>query len=100
MYNGNLLKVKDDIAFLRPTIMVGVPRLYNRIVDGIKTKFGETTGVARCMIGYGLSSKLDAVRKDGTYTHGLYDKLIFSKVKEALGGRVRMMASGGAPLSA
>jgi len=38
-YSGDLTKIKDDAALVKPTIFIGVPRLFNRIVDGVKEKF-------------------------------------------------------------
>ena len=38
-YSGDLTKIKDDAALVKPTIFIGVPRLFNRIVDGVKAKF-------------------------------------------------------------
>jgi long-chain acyl-CoA synthetase len=40
------------------------------------------------------------LRKDGTYTHGCYDKLVFGKMKAILGGNVKIMLTGSAPMAA
>lgn len=46
-FRGDVLKLKDDIAILRPTIFVSVPRLYNKFCDGIKQKIDAVTGMKR-----------------------------------------------------
>jgi long-chain acyl-CoA synthetase len=39
-YNGDMLKLKEDLAHLKPTIFPSVPRLHNKFYDGIKAKLG------------------------------------------------------------
>ena len=43
-YQGEVLKLRDDLATLRPTLMVSVPRLYNKFYDVIKQKLEEAPG--------------------------------------------------------
>lgn len=45
-----------------------------------------------------MNSKISNVTTDGSYTHSLYDPLVFSKTKQAMGGRLRLMTSGSAPI--
>jgi long-chain acyl-CoA synthetase len=49
-------------------------------------------------LNYALNVKLDNLKKTGICTHSVYDKIFFAKTREALGGRVRVMISGSAPL--
>ena len=44
-YNGDMLKLKDDLALLKPTIFPSVPRLHNKFYDVIKSKFSDLRGV-------------------------------------------------------
>ena len=46
-----------------------------------------------------LKSKLDKNAIDNSVTHSFYDKIIFSRTKQALGGRVKIAATGGAPIA-
>lgn len=97
-YSGDILKVKEDAICVKPTIFVAVPRLYNRIVDGVKAKFENAGGISRCLAEGGVSSKIEAMQKNGSYTSSFYDGLVFSKVRENFGGRIRVMISGSAPI--
>ena len=45
-----------------------------------------------------FDSKMKSVHTDGSYESGFYDKVVFSKVKEKFGGKVRLMITGGAPI--
>lgn len=94
-----MLKLKEDCQTLQVTMFISVPRIFSRIVEGVKNKFANETGVKKCLIDCGVSSKLKNATENGTYDHSLYDSLIFSKVRESFGGKVRILATGSAPLS-
>lgn len=98
-WRGNIATIRDDLALLRPTILPGVPRLFNRFADVIKERFNEATGLKKSLINKAINSKLEGLRHECKYTHGLYDKLVFKKVKAVLGGRVRLAITGSAPIN-
>ena len=98
-YNGNVFKLKEDLAALKPSLMISVPRLYYRFYDVIKNKIQETSGVKRMLIDRALKVKLENLRKTGETKHYLYDKLVFNQMKKVLGGNVRTMCSGSAPIA-
>lgn len=83
---------------VRPTVFVSVPRLFSRFYDAIKKKLGELQGWTKTALEHGLNKKLNNVTTNGGFTHKVYDPLFFNKTKAALGGRVRLMISGSAPL--
>ena len=97
-YSGDLQKLKDDLALVRPTIFLSVPRLYSRFYDALKGKFNEVQGYTKAALDYAVSTKLRNVETNGGFTHRVLDPIFFSKTKAALGGRVRLMISGSAPL--
>ena len=96
-YCGDFFKIIDDAQFIKPTMFVGPPRIYNRLADRVKTKFDEATGVKKCILNCGVNSKTNSA-KDGNYKSGIYDPILFSKVRDVLGGKVEVMLSGGAPI--
>lgn len=93
------MRLKDDLQSLKPTLFVSVPRLYQRFYDVMNQKINELTGLKSRLTQRGLKSKLERLEKTGDPTSTIYDKLIFNKFKEALGGRVRFMLTGSAPIS-
>ena len=97
-YTGDVQKIKDDLALVKPTIFVSVPRLFSRFYDVIKKKFDELQGYTKSAVTHALNKKLNNVSTNGGYTHRVYDPLFFNKTKAALGGNVRLMISGSAPL--
>lgn len=96
-YQGNPVKLTEDCAALMPTLFPSVPRLYNKIYGTIKARMDEATGCKRWLIDNGFAAK-NAGAQNAVYTHGCYDALIFKKVKALLGGRVRYMITGSAPI--
>ncbi|KDP23513.1 hypothetical protein JCGZ_23346 [Jatropha curcas] len=98
-YQGDNLKLMDDLAALRPTIFSSVPRLYNRIYDGITNAVKNSGVLKERLFRAAYNSKKQAIMS-GRNPSPMWDKLVFNKIKEKLGGRVRIMASGASPLSA
>jgi long-chain acyl-CoA synthetase len=97
-YSGDILKLKDDLAFWQPTFFAGVPRLYNRFYSAIRAQFDQLQGFKKSLVDTALATKIENVKTTGEYTHSLYDKLVFDKTKAVLGGRVRTMVTGSAPI--
>ncbi|XP_055816745.1 long chain acyl-CoA synthetase 6, peroxisomal-like [Solanum dulcamara] len=97
-YQGDNLKLMDDLVTLRPTIFSSVPRLFNRIYAGI-TNAVQTSGVLKQrLFNAAYNSKKQAVM-NGKKPSPMWDRLVFNKIKDKLGGRVRLMTSGASPLS-
>ncbi|XP_022757818.1 long chain acyl-CoA synthetase 1-like isoform X6 [Durio zibethinus] len=100
-YHGNLKELRDDIIELKPTFLAGVPRVYDMIHEGIKKALEELSPL-RKQIFYALYKyKLFWMNRGHKhkYASPLADLLAFRKVKAKLGGRLRLLLSGGAPLS-
>ena len=57
-YGGDILKIKDDLALLKPTLFVSVPRLYNKFYAKIKGNMDAATGCKKCLISKGVNSKM------------------------------------------
>jgi long-chain acyl-CoA synthetase len=98
-FGGDVLKLKDDLAVLKPTVFASVPRLFTRFYDVMQAKINELTGVKRTLTDWGIQRKLYNLENYARYNHTFYDTLIFSKFREFLGGRVRHMITGSAPIS-
>ncbi|KAJ4787081.1 Long-chain acyl-CoA synthetase 1 [Rhynchospora pubera] len=97
-YQGDNLKLIDDLAVLRPTLFASVPRLYNRIYAGIINAVKESGGMKERLFNAAYNSKRKALL-NGKSPSPIWDRLVFNKIKEKLGGRVRFMSSGASPLS-
>ncbi|KAI7756394.1 hypothetical protein M8C21_005373 [Ambrosia artemisiifolia] len=97
-YQGDNLKLLDDMALLRPTVFCSVPRLYNRVYDGIMNAVKSSGGLREKLFNAAYNAKRQALLK-GKTASPMWDRLVFDKIKAKLGGRVRFMVSGASPLS-
>ena len=88
---------------IRPTVLVGVPRVYEKIRQEVERR-AALSPVKKRILGWAIGlggSHIDTVydgRKPDSLAWKLANKLAYSKVSEAFGGRVRIFVSGGAPL--
>lgn len=93
------MKLRDDLAALKPTILPVVPRLLTRFYDLINQQFNQLTGLKAKLVRSGIASKLENLRY-GQFTDGFYDALVFKKTRAVLGGRVHTIVTGSAPIKA
>ena len=97
-FGGDVLKLVQDCAILKPTMFPSVPRLYNRIYGKLTDKFKSATGCKAKLVNGALSKKLANLEAGNGLTHCFYDSIVFKKVKAMLGGQVRLMLTGSAPI--
>ncbi len=102
------LQAAAALPAVKPTVFPSVPRVYEKIHTAVVAKFDAETGLKRKLIDWALDvgRRVSALRRAGepvpgglNAQHRLADRLVYSKVKERLGGRLRLAISGGAPLS-
>jgi len=98
-WSGDTLTLLDDIATVRPTVFMGVPRVYQKFQDKIMMGVNEANFLRRYLFNKAYDSKVYAL-KHGTEPSAIWEKLVFSKVKDKFGGRIEACVSGSAPLSA
>jgi long-chain acyl-CoA synthetase len=100
--------VAEALPVVRPTVFPSVPRIYEKVHAGVTAKFAEASGVKSRLIDWGLrvGRRVSELRQRGddvppllALQHRLANKLVYSKVKDRLGGRIRICISGGAPLA-
>lgn len=99
VYSGDILKLTEDLGYLKPTIFISVPWLFNKMHDKIKAKMDKATGLKKKLIQKAINSKLKNLHHKGKYTHWFYDRLIFNKVWAIVGGKIKLMLTGSAPIS-
>ncbi|XP_058627737.1 long-chain-fatty-acid--CoA ligase 1a isoform X2 [Onychostoma macrolepis] len=96
-FQGDIRLLMDDLKTLKPTIFPVVPRLLNRMFDKI---FGQAnTPLKRWLLDFATSRKEAELKSGVVRKDSMWDKLIFSKVQASLGGHVRLMITGAAPVS-
>ena len=95
-----------DLASFKPTFVLAVPRIFEKIYNGAEAK-AEAAGkgdifrkAAAVAIAYSEALDKKKVSPILKLKHGLFDKLVYSKIRAGMGGRVEAAISGGAPLGA
>ncbi|XP_072281258.1 long-chain-fatty-acid--CoA ligase 5 [Pyxicephalus adspersus] len=96
-FQGDIRLLTDDMKVLRPTVFPTVPRLLNRIYDKIQS--GAQTPLKKHLLEFAVACKFAEVKKGIIRRDSVWDKLIFKKVQETMGGRVRIMVTAAAPIS-
>ena len=95
-----------DLASFKPTFVLAVPRIFEKIYNGAEAK-AEAAGkgdifrkAAAVAIAYSEALDKKKISPILKFKHGLFDKLVYSKIRAGMGGRVEAAISGGAPLGA
>ncbi|HOD28570.1 MAG TPA: long-chain fatty acid--CoA ligase [Syntrophales bacterium] len=114
MYKGgaigfmeNVTTIVNDMSLVRPTWLIAVPRVFNRIYDGLWKKMDEEGGIARKLFVMGVEAgkrkrKLAAEGKTCLMTNlkfGLADRIVFKKIREKMGGRLKGAMTGSAAMN-
>uniref|UniRef100_A0A5B6ZVT6 Long-chain-fatty-acid--CoA ligase n=2 Tax=Davidia involucrata TaxID=16924 RepID=A0A5B6ZVT6_DAVIN len=100
-YHGDMNALRDDLMELKPTFLAGVPRVFERIQEGVIKALEELSPFRRRVFDILYKYKLAWMNLGFKQKNAspLADLLAFRKVKARLGGRIRLIISGGAPLS-
>jgi long-chain acyl-CoA synthetase len=105
--DGRIPKLVDNLAVVRPTFMAGAPRIFEKVQHRATAMAGS--GVKRRIFdwSFGVGRRVAELRRAGEAPTGLLraqhavaDRLVFSKLRERFGGRLRFFVSGSAALSA
>ena len=102
------LRTGAELQRVRPTLFPSVPRVYEKIHTAVVAEFDQQTGLSRRVAGWALGvgyrvSRLRQAKQPVppllALQHRAADRLVYAKVKQRLGGRLRTAGAGGAPLS-
>jgi long-chain acyl-CoA synthetase len=101
---SDITKLPTDLGTFKPTFVLAVPRIFEKIFNGAEAK-AEAAGkgkifhkAAAVAVAYSMAIDSKRISPLLKLQHGLFDKLVYSKIRAGLGGRVEAAISGGAPL--
>ncbi len=115
-------KLVDNFGEVRPTVMVSVPRIFNKIYDGVRKRMAEEGGLKQKLFEAAIANEakrerddsvnftspravLAKLKQDGAQSllvelqHEVFDRLVFTKIRARFGGRLKYAFSGGAALA-
>lgn len=107
-YAQSIESIVDNLAEVKPTILISVPRIYEKVNGRIQDRIKAGSLIKRLIfitslaIGRRVSRNLQRGRKLSAFqgtAHRVADKLVFAKLRATFGDKIRLMISGGAPLN-
>ncbi|KAK4499097.1 hypothetical protein PRZ48_009609 [Zasmidium cellare] len=102
--DASMKNCKGDIAEFKPTILVGVPAVWETVKKGIQAKVAKLNPISRNMF-WGAMTAKNFMMNNSSYLPGshigtsIVDNVVFKKVAEATGGRLRICMNGGGPVA-
>lgn len=100
-WRGDVKLLIEDLGELKPTFFCAVPRVLDRVYSGLTEKISSGGFIKNKLFGIAYAYKNYNMRKGEKHelASPVSDKIVFSKVKQGLGGKVRLILSGAAPLA-
>ncbi|HLF13742.1 MAG TPA: long-chain fatty acid--CoA ligase [Bacteroidota bacterium] len=106
-YAESIDTVRENLLEVKPTIVTTVPRLFERIYNGLMKQAGAMPPLRKFIFGWAMSVRAAVAAQPGParlpillkLRRALADRLVFSKIRARMGGRIRFFVSGGAALS-
>ena len=108
-YLSSPREVVDYLPEVKPTAMVSVPRLYEKVYGGVMSNVDSASALRKRLFGWAIgvggrqASILEAGEKPRVWqriSHRIADRLVLAKIREVVGGSKNFFSAGGAPLSA
>jgi long-chain acyl-CoA synthetase len=106
--DGRVEKIIDNLAVVKPTFMGAAPRIFEKAHARIVTMQAAEGGLKEKIFlqAFAVGTKVDRLKREGrsvplplSLQHALFDRLVFSKIRDRFGGRVRFFISGAAALN-
>lgn len=106
-FSESLARLPSELRTVRPTFLLAPPRVWERVYASISAEIKKRSAVSRRMFyaAVGLGSEANRLRQAGKPVPAwmkrmlrVADRLVFSKIRDRMGGRLRLPASGAAPL--
>jgi long-chain acyl-CoA synthetase len=106
-FSEGLSKLPNEIRSVRPTFFLAPPRVWERVYSNISAEIKKRPAAVRKLfyLGLGVGAEASRLRQAGKpvplmmrASLAFFDRVVFRKIRERLGGRLRIAASGAAPL--
>ena len=100
-FSGDILKLASDMVVAKPNIFFAVPRILNRIYNGIKEKLSSLTGIKKKLLTLAIKEKTNNLQLLKKFDHFFFDNLFFKDICQSVFGskELKFIFSGSAPIS-
>lgn len=99
-FHGEVTELLDDIATYHPTIVAGVPRIWNRIAGAIRASTIDAPGIAGALSRKAYAAKLARLHESGDPHHPVWDRLWSNKIRNKIGfDKAKGFVTGSAPMA-
>jgi len=96
-FSGQIKTLADDIKTLRPTVIPVVPRVLNRIYDTVMEEVNKSA-IKKALFEVAMGYKMFELQSGIVRTTSWADRLVLKKIRDGMGGRVKLMITGSAPI--
>lgn len=97
-FDGNITHLSQNMKVLKPTLIVCVPRLFQKVQEKVYQSIEESI-FKKVVFKIALWLKNIEINKNIVRTDGFWDRFVFKYIREALGGNIRLVLVGAAPVS-
>ena len=97
-FGGDIKNLSEDMQILKPTVIPCVPRLFNRIHDKVMVTVSGSR-LKQMLLRKALAAKEKEIKMGIVRSNGFWDRLVFKNVRQGMGGNIRLVVVGSAPLS-
>ncbi|KAF7295328.1 Long chain acyl-CoA synthetase 7, peroxisomal [Mycena indigotica] len=97
-FTGDPLRLIEDCQALQPEFFPGVPRVLNRVYQAAMAA-ADVPGLKGDLFRKAYAAKIQKFHATGDNTHFFWDKIVFRKLRSVIGGKVRLIGTGSAPIS-
>jgi long-chain acyl-CoA synthetase len=102
-YSRDKRTMKDDIVKAKPTIMISVPRVFEKVYDAVQDKANHGSNLKRKLfykaLDLGTKKRKNELKGFDETIFNILDKIVLKKIRASLGGRIKFAISGGSALS-
>lgn len=92
--SGCLEKLLNEMQIAKPTLMLTIPEMLEDIYKNVLQEFSKLTGLKKKIASKALKSKMKALQSKGKFKDSLYDTLVFKKLRNSFGGKLRQFVTG------
>ncbi|KAL8426736.1 hypothetical protein Efla_002250 [Eimeria flavescens] len=97
-FSGDMLAIVEDLQLFKPTIFIGVPRVFSKILANIKLGISRKHPIVRWLADKAMQVKKNKHKKNPTQLSAFLPDLLFQKVRSTFGGSIRSLSMGSAPM--